>query len=207
MRDEREARAREYYLLGRLLAGGYSTGCAAELLGEAVEIDPTLVAARVELGFVLGREEDYAGMLDAFREAVRIDERGVRSAVGEEPEELERLRQVLRPDPPADTEERAPYQSAMPVEFRQSGALVTLALEHVKAGGRDERAVAALESALRLDATGWYSTALLALTYLLLMEGGWTTPSDGEGSILWEAEPVLARLLFEGRERTPPVSH
>lgn len=207
MWEGRQARAREYYLLGRLLAGGYSTGCAAELLGEAIGIDPTLVAARVELGFLLGREEDYAGMLEAFREAVRIDERGVRTAVGEEPEELEQLRQVLRPDPPADCEERLPYVSAMPAEFRQAGALVSLALEHVKAGGRDDRAVAALEASLRLDATGWYATALLALAYLLIMEGGWTKPSDEEGSILWEAEPALARLLFEGREGTPPVSH
>jgi tetratricopeptide (TPR) repeat protein len=115
--DEREASARQSFLLGKLLEEAGALECAAELLGEAIQIDPSLVAARVELGFVLGRDEDYAGMLEAFSEAVRIDARAVRRAVRKEPEELEQLRRILRPDPPASGEEQPAYKSAMPAQF------------------------------------------------------------------------------------------
>lgn len=208
MRDEREARAS--FLLGKLLAEAGAVECASELLGEAVETDPGLVAARVELGFVLGRDEDHVGMLEVFRDAIRMDAGAVRRAVRKEPEEMGQLRQILRPDPPAgETSEqgRPPFKSAMPAQFQEANALVALAREYVGAGGKDGEAVQALERALRLDEVFLYAASLLALAHLLTWEGGGTvSPTEGEGSVLWEVEPALARLLFKGREGNPPVS-
>ena len=148
-REEREARAS--FLLGKLLAEPGAVECAAELLGEAVELDPGLIAAHVELGFVIGRDEDHVGMLEVFRDAVRLDAGAVRRAVRKEPEEMEQLRRILRPDPPAGNEERPAFKSAMPAQFQEANELVALAREYVGAGGRDGEAVKALERALRLD--------------------------------------------------------
>ncbi len=208
MRDEREARAS--FLLGMLLAEAGVVECASELLGEAVETDPGLIAARVELGFVLGRDEDYVGMLEVFREAVRLDAGAVRQAVRKEPAEMGQLRQLLRPDASANetSEQGQPaFKSAMPAQFQEANALVTLAREYVGTGGRDGEAAQALERALQLDETYWYAMALLALAHLLIRADGGTAPTDGEGSVLWEAEPALARLLFKERKSTSTISH
>lgn len=191
--DRREARAK--FLLGKLLAETGADECAAELLVEATRRDPALVEARVELGFVLGGDEDYEGMIEAFREAIRADERAVRRTVQEEPEELAQLRRILRPDPPeppVSDQGRPASSAAMPAEFREAGALVSLAIEYVGAGGRDGEAVDALEAALGLDPTHQYAASLLALAHLLKVKGG--TPTIGPG-VLREEYPDLAHLL------------
>jgi hypothetical protein len=160
---------------------------------------------------VVGRDEDYVGMLEVFRDAVRMDAGAVRRAVQKEPEEMGQLRQILRPDPPAsETSEqgRPAFKSAMPAQFQEANELVALAREYVGMGGRDREAVQALERALRLDEVFLYAASLLALTHLLIREGGGTVPlTEDEGSVLWEVEPALARLLFQKREDMPTVSH
>lgn len=193
--NKREARAR--FLLGMLLAEIYSNECAAELLGEAAELDPGLVAARVELGFVLARDEDYQGMVEAFREALRIDAAAARAAAVWEPDEMEQLWGILRPavirsDPPS-----ASPPLVMPAQFREAGRLTSLAGQHVGVG-RDAEAVAALAGALRLDSTSPFAVALLAFTCLLIRAGGEAAGAmaDAEG-VLREVEPGLAALLFE----------
>jgi hypothetical protein len=67
--------------------------------------------------------------------------------------------------------------------------------------------VVALEAALRLDQTYQYAAALLSLTYLIIREGRGVVPKEGEGSMLWEAEPALAELLFGEWESRPTISH
>lgn len=193
--DERQARAR--YLLGCLLADAYENECAAELLSDAIRRRPEMAEAHLELGFVLGRDEDFVGMVDAFREALDIDPAAVRASVYEEPDELVSLKRILYPERPAPAPAEATPKLAMPDYVRAGGALVGLAREHV-AAGRDEEAAAALVSALRLDATHQLAMALLALTCLLVQAGGEAVgaPADAEG-VLREVEPRLADLLFE----------
>lgn len=204
MRDEREARAR--YLLGRLLADIHEDECAAELLRAAVAHMPEMAEAHVKLGFVYCRLEMYEEALGSLREAVRLDERSVRAGVRDDPAELEAIRRVLysaRTTPAPADEASAPK---VPAYVRQTWALVDLAREHIGAG-RDDEALAALEAVLRLDETYLYAITLLSLAYLLIWEHGGTTPTEGEGSILWEAEPALAGLLFKGWDSTTSVSH
>lgn len=192
--NRREARAR--FLLGMLLAEVHSNECAAELLGQAVELDPELVAARVELGFVLARDEDYVGMVEAFREAIRIDPTAARSAAVWEPDEMERLWGVLRPETVRTAPPRSSPPPRMPVEFREAGRLTGLAGEHVGAG-RDNEAAAALEEALRLDPTWPFAVALMAFTCLLRTAEGDTGGVVAESEeVLREVAPALAKLLF-----------
>jgi tetratricopeptide (TPR) repeat protein len=191
----REARAR--YLLGRLLADISENECAAELLGEAIRLDAELIEARVELGFLLGRDEDYVGMLEAFQRAIRADTLALREAVLREPEELEPLWEILRPAPPVRTRVQGDLPTAMPTEFRESGALVNLAVAHIREG-RDEAAAAALRHSLRLDSTNPVAITLLALTCLLMRSKG----PAGSGAVetehvLRDVDPGLAELLFE----------
>lgn len=195
MRDEREARAR--FLLGQLLAGISKDECAAELLRDAISYLPEMAAAHVELGVILCRQERFEEMLAAFREAVRLDEQAVRTAVWDEPAELEAIRLVLYPERPTPVRADETRVAAIPAYVRETWALVDLAREHVGAG-RDDEAVAALEAVLRLDATYPYACALLTLAYLLVREGGGMVPTGGEGSVLWEVEPAFAQLLFKG---------
>jgi tetratricopeptide (TPR) repeat protein len=204
MRDEREARAR--FLLGRLLADIYQDECAAGLLRDAIHYMPEMTAAHIELGFVYCRLERYEEMLEAFHEAIRLDERAVRAAVRDEPAELEVTRRVLYPErawPLYAVESRL---AAVPGYVRETAALVDLARENIEVG-RDKEAVAAVEAALRLDGTYQYAAALLSLAYLLIGEKGGVAEKEGEGSVLWEAEPALAELLFRERESRPTISH
>jgi tetratricopeptide (TPR) repeat protein len=193
--NKREARAR--FLLGMLLAEIYSNECAAELLSEAIELDPGLVAAHVELGFVLARDEDYTGMVEAFREAISIDPAAARAAAVWEPDEMEQLWGILRPEVVRSAPPSPSPPPQMPAEFREAWRLTSLAGQHVGAG-RDGEAVAALTGALRLDITSTFAVALLAFTCLLIQAGGEAAgaPAEAEG-VLREAEPGLAALLFE----------
>ena len=203
-RGMREARAR--FLLGLLLSEIFKDECAAELLGDAIDYAPDLAAARVELGVVYCQQERYAEMLGEFREAVSTDPRAVRAAVGEEPRELEHLRGLVYPRQDATdaaVQIRAP---AIPSPFRESGELVELGREQI-AQGCDAAAVATLEAALKLDATHRYAVALLALAYVLLGREAGVTTAEAGGSVLWEAEPALAGLLFKRRGSTPSNSH
>jgi tetratricopeptide (TPR) repeat protein len=193
--DKREARAR--FLLGMLLAEIYSNECAAELLGDAVRLDPGLVAAHVELGFVLARDEDYIGMVEVFSEAIRIDPAAARSAAVWEPDEMEQLWGILRPETPRSVSPRPSPDPGMPTEFREAGSLTNLAGEHVGAN-QDGEAAAALGGALRLDPTSPFAVALLAFTCLLMRSKGDTTAAMVEAEdVLREVEPGLAELIFK----------
>ena len=202
MRDEREGRAR--FLLGRLLSDLHKDECAAELLRESVRFLPDSVPARVELGIVYCRLGRYEEMIGAFREAIGTNTAAVRAAVLDEPRELEGLRRLLYPwqevVAPPET-----GKSTIPTGVKGSWALVGLAREQIGVG-HDEKAVAALEAALKLDKTNPSAVAFLTLAYLLSVEGGGSWPAD-EGSVLWEVEPELAGLLFKGWENISSVSH
>jgi tetratricopeptide (TPR) repeat protein len=193
--NKREARAR--FLLGNLLAEIYSNECAAELLSDAARLDPGLVAAHVDLGFVLARDEDYKGMIEAFREAIRIDPSAARAAAVWEPDEMEPLWRILRPEAPRAGRPRPSPSPAMPAVFREAGALVSSAGEHLTAG-RDEAAAAALMQAIRLDPTYSFPIAMLALITLLAQSKTSAAGAmvDAEG-VLREVEPGLAELLFD----------
>ncbi|MDQ5827673.1 MAG: hypothetical protein M3441_26310, partial [Chloroflexota bacterium] len=119
--DKREARAR--FLLGSLLAEIDSNECAAELLGEAVELDPGLVEAHVTLGFVLGRVEDFIGMVEAFRQGVSLDPAAARSAAIWEPDEMEQLWELLRPGVVRSAPPREPSPLGMDDELEEAGRL------------------------------------------------------------------------------------
>jgi len=193
--DKREARAR--FLLGMLLAELNSNECAAELLGEAVELDPRLVAARVTLGFVLAGDEDYTGMLEAFRDAIRIDPVEARSAAVWEPDEMEQLWEILRPEVLRSAPPRPSPPPGMPAEFREAGRLTREGGEHVGAR-RDGAAMDALVGALRLDPTSTFAVAMLAFTCLLMTAQGeaWGAMSKAE-EVLREVTPSLAKHLFK----------
>ena len=191
----REARVR--YLLGRLLADISENECAAELLGEAIRLDARLIEARVELGLLLGRDEDYAGMLEAFQRAIRADTLALREAVLREPEEIEPLWEILHPEPLAGAQAQGDNPPAMPAEFRESGALVSLAGAHIREG-RDEAAAAALRYSLQLDPTNPVAIALLALACLLMRSKGAAGGAMVESErVLRDIDPGLAELLFK----------
>lgn len=195
MRDKREARAR--FLLGVLLAEIYSNECAAELLSDAVRLDPSLVAAHVELGFVLARDEDYTGMVEAFHEAIRIDPAAARASAIWEPDEMEQLWGILRPEVRRSAPPRPSPPPGMPAEFREAGRLTREGGEHVGAG-RDVAAVDALVGALRLDPTSTFAVAMLAFACLLMTTQGktWGAMSKAE-EVLREVTPSLAKHLFK----------
>jgi tetratricopeptide (TPR) repeat protein len=197
-RDEREAWA--HYLLGRFLSDNYRYERAAELLRDALEYTPELVAARVQLGVAYCGLEQYEEMLEELREAVRPDVPAVREAIREEPKELEELRRILYP-PREAVLQRRDSEPPIPAEVYESAALAEQALAEV-AAGRDGRAVDLLERALRLDPTRTDVMAMLALSYLLLWESEGRPAAGNKGSVLWEEIPEVAKLLF-GRDRWP----
>lgn len=191
----REARAR--YLLGRLLADVSADECAAELLSEAVQLDPGLMEAQVDLGFLLGKGEDNVGMLETFWRAIRADAGALRKALLREPEELEPLWEILRPEPSVRAQAQDDLPTAIPAEFRESGALVTLAVAHVREG-LDEAAAAALRLSLQLDPTNPVAITLLALACLLMRSKGAAGGAMAESErVLRDIDPGLAELLFK----------
>ena len=204
MRDEKEGKAR--LLLGRLLSDLRKDEWAADLLREAVQCMPDPAAAHVELGIVYCRLGRYEEMIRVFREAINTNIAAVRAAVRDEPQQLEGLWRLLylRHEVAAPPGEIA--KSTMPTGVRGGWALVGLAREQIGVG-RDEKAVAALEAALKLDETNLSAVALLTLAYLLIVEGDGIRPAEIEGSVLWEVEPELAGLLFKGGESISSVSH
>jgi tetratricopeptide (TPR) repeat protein len=193
-RDEREAWAR--YLMGLLLSDNCSYERAAELLRDAVDFMPELVAAHVELGVVYSGLEQYEEMLEEFREAIRLDVRAVREAVRDEPKELDELRRVLYPLRETATSPRRDNSRLIPTHVYASTALVEQGVSEM-AAGHDLQAVDFLERALRLDPSNSYPVTMLALAYVLSWKSEGKTPTVNEGSVLWEVATELANVLFK----------
>lgn len=189
--DKREAGAK--LLLGLLLSDINENECAAELFLSALLFNPNLVEARVELGIVYGRMEAYEEMVKAFREAISLNPQAVRATLRKEPEEMERLRQILY------SEDSIPSLRAnaatIPAEFQEGGDLVALAQDHL-AAGLDEEAVRELERSLRIDPTFPLAVSMLSVAYLLMKEQVDLTPAIGEKSALNQIAPDLAKNLF-----------
>lgn len=191
--EAREARAR--LALGLLLYDVNKDECAAEVLRAGLSYDPGLVEAYVWLGFVYGRLAHYEEMIGAFMAALDLDPQAARAAVGEEPEEVWRIRLILYPlrEPSATAE--VSWNPAVPADVREACELAEAACAHIGAG-RDVEAVEALERSLRLDPVSPHTTSLLALTYLLLGGHAEKWVVGAVESVLWEVSPWLARLLF-----------
>ena len=188
--DKQEGKAR--LILGLLLSELYKNRCALELFKDALFHDPSLAAAHVRMGFVYAEMGSHAEMISAFERAVRLNPRTARSAACQEPEEVGLINHILYPTLPQ------PFsgESAMPTAFKEAGDLVALAINHLEQED-DVEAREALEKSVRIDPTFPLAVALLSLTYILSGECFGKTSLQGKGSILWEAEPVLANLLFK----------
>lgn len=192
--QEREARA--CLILGLLLKDAGAQDCAAEMFYRALSFQSDLVEARVCAGFAYWQAEDLTGMYESFREAVGLDPRAVRAAVLEGPEEVRLISLILYPRQYGEDTQAVDRKTVIPAEVRDRGERLTRAQELV-AGVRDAEAIAELEGLLREDPDDLHPISLLALAYLLLTAGGGSSGSaDGRGSVLWEVEPGLARLLF-----------
>lgn len=192
--QEREARA--CLILGLLLKDAGAQDCAAEMFYRALSFQSDLVEARVCAGFAYWQAEDLTGMYESFREAVRLDPRAVRTAVLERPEEVRLISLILYPRQYGADTRAVDREAVIPAEVKDRSERLTRARELV-AGGRDAEAIAELERLLREDPDDLHPISLLALAYLLLTaSGGSSGTADGRGSVLWEVEPGLARLLF-----------
>lgn len=185
--------------MGLFLSDNCSYERAAELLQDAVNYMPELVAARVELAVVYSALEQYEEMLEEFREAIRLDVQAVREAVREEPKELEELRRVLYPPSNATPSPTRDNSRLIPTHVIASTELVEQGVVEM-ADGRDGLAVDFLERALRLDSSGSYPVTMLVLAYLLSWEGEGKRLAANGGSVLWEAAPKLAGVLFKEGE-------
>jgi len=195
--DEREAWAS--YLIGLLLSDNCSYELAESLLRDALGHMPGLAAACVALGVVYCGLERYEQMLEEFRDAVRLDVRAVRAAVREEPKELGELRRVLYPPSEATPLPKRDNSRLIPTHVYAGAALAEQGVAEM-AAGRDAQAVDFLERALRLDPSGSYPVTMLALAYLLSWESEGEGPTVNEESVLWEAAPELAGVLFKEGE-------
>lgn len=192
--DEREANA--CFILGVLLEHASERDCAAELFRRAISRHHDLAAPRVRLGFLRWHAGDVTGMYEAFAEAVSLDPQAVRIAVQEEPEEARLISLVLYPKqyvrPPSQDRMRA-----APPEVEEWSEM----LERVEAdiaAGRDEEAIGALEGMLREDPEDPYPVPLLVLAYLLLRAtGSAEATAAGQGGMLRQVSPELAKLLFQ----------
>lgn len=87
-----QSRAGEMLTLAKLLSYVAEYDCAIELLEKALKIKPDLIEARIELGIVFGRVENYRDMIEAFREAIRQSLRGVRAVILQYPAEITQRR-------------------------------------------------------------------------------------------------------------------
>lgn len=188
-------RAAALLTLGRLLSRLGECNCAVELLQKALELMPDSVEARVEMGIVFGQNEDYQEMVQVFREAIHMDQHAVRAAIRKYPEDADMLHQILHSqDIKAET--RVENQKAVPpLEVKEAGALVDLAVHHLSVGNNEE-AVVVLERSLELDKSTWLPMVILSIAYLLLENHAWTPMRDVKKSVLWDVEPELATQLF-----------
>jgi tetratricopeptide (TPR) repeat protein len=189
--DKNEDRAR--LVLGLLLSELYKNRCALDLFKDALFHDPSLAAAHVRMGFVYSEMGSHSEMIRAFERAVRLDPHATRSAACKEPEEVGLINNILYPAHPQ------PFvaETLMPAAFREAGDLVAAAMKHL-VQEHDVEAREALERSVRIDPTFPLAVALLSLTYILLGECFGNVSPQVSSSILWEAEPDLANLLFKG---------
>lgn len=191
---EREARA--CLILGLLLKDAGAQDCAAEMFYRALSFQSDLVEARVCAGFAYWQAEDLTGMYESFREAVRLDPLAARAAVLEGPEEVRLISLILYPRQYGAPTQDVDREEVIPAEVRDRDKRLTHA-QGLVARGSDKEAIVELEGLLRDDPDDLHPISLLALAYLLLTSGGGSLgTADGRGSVLWEVEPGLARLLF-----------
>jgi tetratricopeptide (TPR) repeat protein len=182
--------ARARLALGLLLYKINKDECAAEVLRAGLSYAPDLVEAHVWLGFVYGRLIAYEEMVGEFVEAIYLDEGAARAAVGGEPEEVVKIRQVLYGQP---EESAQGWHPAVPPQLREAWDLAGTAAEHIRVG-RDSEAVAALERSVTLDPVSQHAIAMLSFAYLL---DGRERAAWAHRTTLWQISPWLARLIFE----------
>jgi tetratricopeptide (TPR) repeat protein len=173
--------------------------CAAHLYRQAIALKPAAVAPHVRLGFLCWYDEkNVAGLYESFSTAVGLDPRAVRQALprsGAEPEEARLISVVLYPRQqrqrrPAKTQGMAPIISEYVVRLARSEAALAV--------GRDIEAVEVLEDLLRENPDDPCAVPLLVLAYLLLRAtGSVRITAAGQGSILRQSQPELAKLLFK----------
>jgi Flp pilus assembly protein TadD len=197
--QSKERKARACLVLGVLLEDEGEFKCAARMYRQAIALKPAAVAPHVRLGFLCWRDgQDVAGMYESFSTAVRLDPQAVRQALPRkgEPEEARLISLVLYPKQhrqrrrPAQTQGMAPTISAYLERLARGEAEL--------AAGRDTEAVEVIEALLREDPEDPYPVPLLVLAYLLRRAVGETGDSaTGQGSMLRQVHPELARLLFQ----------
>jgi hypothetical protein len=124
MRDESGGRAR--LLLGRLLSELGRDEWAAELLREAAGELRDPAPALVHLGVAYCRLGRFAEMVRTFREAVGTDAAAVRSAMRDEPPELEELRRLLHQGQPAVAPSDGTREARTPAHVEAGWALAGL---------------------------------------------------------------------------------
>jgi len=193
--DQRQARA--HLVMGILLKEAGQMECAIELFFSAISINPGLVEAYVRLGFALWQAGNAARMSVAFSEAVRLDPRAVRSALLEEPEEARLITLILYPKQYGMPQPAVDMERVVPFEVRDRDRRLTGA-EGLVAEGHEAGAIRELERLLQEDPEEMSPVPLLALAYLLLQAtGGAGGTADNRGSVLWQIDPRLAKLLFQ----------
>lgn len=190
--SDRAARVR--LAIGLLLYEIEKYDCAAEVLRASLSYAPDLVAAHVWLGFIYGQEFRYEEMIGEFRQAIKLDPKAARAAVGAESEEMRKIWQAFEEpqEMPEDGAEEEEWGSAIPVELKEAWGLADEAMEHI-AAGRDAKAVMALERSIEMDEVFRYAIIMLGFVYLLnrRMREEWAGRT-----VLWRAARSLARRIF-----------
>jgi hypothetical protein len=133
----------------------------------------------------------------AFREAVRLDPRAVRSALLEEPEEARLITLILYPKQYGMPQSAVDMERVVPFEVRDRDRRLTGA-EGLVAEGHEAGAIRELERLLQEDPEEMSPVPLLVLAYLLLKVTDRARGTvDNRGSMLWKVESRLATLLFQ----------
>jgi tetratricopeptide (TPR) repeat protein len=196
MADEWEhSRAADLLTVAKLLSYVEEYDCALELLEKVLKLKPEMIEARIELGIVYGRIENNREMVEAFREAIRLSPRGVRTVILKYPEETERLYRIFDRQESSTEPQVTTRLPELPADLKEAEALIALASHHLKRGW-DEAAVAALERSLRLDPASAQALLMLSMAYLLLEFRGRVIAGSKE-SVLWEIDSRLAIQLFK----------
>ena len=184
--------ARALLAIGRLLAQLCEHDLAIKVLQRALKLNPEAIEARIELGITYGRAEAYQQMVVILREAIQYDQRGVRTAAAMYPADTDLLDGII--DAGEGATQSMPTLPELPVELRESLALVELALHDMRRWA-DRAAVAALERSLTLSNASFQTFILLVISYLLLeVEAG--IPSGAlDNSALKEVAPEVLVLL------------
>lgn len=157
----------------------------------ALKLNPDLLEAYIGMGLAHSRMDEYVKMVEAFKQAVRIDPTAVRnwskSSIPGKPEWLS-----FKPG-------RAHYAGWMAAflhNLDEADALVRVAATHISRGW-DGAAIRPLEYCLTLAPDYNAAIGLLTIAYLLLesKEEG-SAARLGQNSILKKSIPKLAKNLF-----------